>query len=408
MKGVSDVIVVGGGPCGSFTALNLAKRGVSVEVFEEHGEIGFPPHCPGHLNINGLRSLGLYPLPSKIVENTFYGAKFHSPKGREFAVRLSSPVTCVVNRFLFDKHIAEMAEKSGAQYHLDSRVESLIIENESLKGVVVKHEKGIAKEFFARIVVDAEGVSSKILRLAGLPALNRDMLVNGVEAEVENVEDMEPDMVEVFLGKEYAPGFYAWLIPIGDLKAKVGLAAETGNPKVLLERLMLKHPSASKKLRKARILHLAFHPITLGGPISKTYSGGFLAVGDVASQVKPTTGGGVIFGMTGARIAAEVACEALRRNDYSEKFLSNYQKRWKEILGFDVNFMLKLRKTINALSDEQFEKAISFSKKLKLEKTLYSIKDVDLQGRTLLRLLPTPRVLAAFSYFLWLYFSANP
>jgi digeranylgeranylglycerophospholipid reductase len=407
MKGVSDAIVVGGGPCGSFAALNLATRGVNVEVFEEHNEIGFPSHCPGHLNINGLRSLGLYPLPSKIVENTFHGAKFHSPKGREFTVRLSSPVTCVVNRLLFDKHIANMAEKAGAQYHLDSRVESLVIENESINGVVVKQE-GNPKEFFARIVVDAEGISSRISRLAGLPSLDRRMLVNGVEAEVQNVEDVEPDMVEVFLGREYAPGFYAWLIPTGERRAKVGLAAKTRRPKVLLERLMLKHPSASKKLRKARILHMAFHPITLGGPISKTYLSGFLAVGDVASQVKPTTGGGVIFGMTGARIAAEVASQALRRGDYSEKFLSSYQKQWKEIFGFDVNFMLRLRKTINALSDEQLEKVISFSKRFKLEKALYGIKDLDLQGRTLLRLLPTPRVQVAVAYYLWLYLSANP
>lgn len=41
----SDVIVVGGGPCGSFVASNLAKLGFSVNVFEEHGETGIPSHC---------------------------------------------------------------------------------------------------------------------------------------------------------------------------------------------------------------------------------------------------------------------------------------------------------------------------------------------------------------------------
>ena len=38
----SDVIVVGGGPVGSFAAQNLAKLGVKVTVFEEHPSIGYP------------------------------------------------------------------------------------------------------------------------------------------------------------------------------------------------------------------------------------------------------------------------------------------------------------------------------------------------------------------------------
>ena len=340
MRTFSDVIVIGGGPCGSFTALNLAKHGAKVTVFEEHSEIGVPSHCTGHVSVEGLKHLGLHPLPAKIVENTSYGAVFHSPNGNAFSVRFSMPVTCVVNRVLFDKYIAEMAERSGVHYFMNSRVENLIVEDDFVKGVGVKKERS-EENFSANIVVDAEGVSSKILRLAGLPVLNRDMLVNGVQAEVENVKNTEPDMVEVFLGKDYAPSFYAWLVPKNDGKAKVGLAARSENPKELLKRLMLKHPVASKKLRAARIIRTAFHPLTLGGPISRTYSNGFLAVGDVASQVKPTTGGGVVFGMTCAEVAADVAYEALRKNDFSAKFLGAYQRRCKESLDFDVETVEK-------------------------------------------------------------------
>ncbi len=408
MKNLLDVIVVGGGPCGSFTAFNLAKRGAEVTVFEEHSEVGVPSHCPGHLSIKGLKRLGLYPLPEEIVENTFQGAIFHSPKGKSFSVRFSQPVTCVVNRVLFDKYIAEMAEDAGVQYHLNSRVESLIIENGFVKGVNVK-QKGKTKEsYFAKIVVDAEGISSRILRLAGLSALNRHMLVNGVQAEVDNVKDAESDMVEVFLGKDYAGGFYAWLIPIGDGKAKVGLATKTGNPKELLRRLMFKHPIVSKKLHTAKIVRMGFHSLTLGGQITRTYSNGFLAVGDVASQVKPTTGGGVIFGMTCARVAAEVAYDALSKNDFSSEFLSTYQRSCNPILGFDVKVMIKIRKMLYAMSDEKVDGAISLCKKLNLDKSLQNIKDIDFQGRSLLRLLPNPRMLTVLFYFFFLYLSANP
>jgi len=408
MKNLSDVIVIGGGPCGSFAAFNLAKRGANVTVFEEHSEVGVPSHCPGHLSIKGLKQLGLYPLPQEIVEKTFHGATFHSPKGKNFSVRFSQPVTCAVNRVLFDRFIAEMAEDVGVQYHLNSRVESLIIENGFVKGVNVKQNGKKEEKFFAKIVVDAEGISSRILRSAGLSALNRHMLVNGVQAEVDNVKDIESGIVEVFLGKDYAMGFYAWLIPISDGKAKVGLATKTGNPKELLRRLMFKHPIASKKLCSAEIIQIGFHPLTLGGPIRRTYSNGFLAVGDVASQVKPTTGGGVILGMTCAKVAAEIAYEALSRNDFSSEFLSAYQRSCKAILGFDVKVMLRIRKMLDAMSDEKIDDVISLCKKLNLDKSFQNIKDIDFQGQSILRLLPNPRMLAALFYFFFLFLSANP
>jgi len=408
MKSVLDAIVIGGGSCGSFTAMNLARQGANVTVFEEHGEIGVPSHCAGHLSIKGLKHLGLHPLPTRIVENTFYGATFYSPKGKKFSVRFSVPMTCVVNRVLFDMYIAETAEDAGVHYHLNSQIESLIIEDGFVKGVSVKQNREMGEKFFSKIVVDAEGISSKILRQAGLPSLNRHMLVNGVQAEVENVKDTEPDMVEVFLGTNYAPGFYAWIIPKLDGKVKVGLAGKTGNPKELLQGLMRKHPVASKKLRKAKILQIGFHPLTLGGPVPKPYSNGFLAVGDVASQVKPTTGGGLILGMTCAKVAAEIAYEALGKNDFSSEFLSAYQRRCGEILGFDMNVMLKIRRTLDAMSDEKLDDVISLCTRLNLDKTLRNVKEIDFQGHSLLRLLRSPRMLTALLYFFLLYLSANP
>jgi len=405
MNETSDVIVVGGGPCGSFTALKLAKRGRSVTVFEEHGQIGVPSHCAGHLSLKGLKQLGLHPLPTEIIENTFYGANFYSSKGNEFSVHLSQPVTCAVDRAMFDKYICEKAKDAGASYHLNSRVEALIMENTFVKGAIVRQE-GMSENKQSRVVVDAEGISSRITREAGLPRPQK--ILKGVEAEVENIKDAESDTVDVYLGNSYAPGFYAWLIPKKDGRAKVGLAARTRNPKDLLQKLMLKHPAASKKLRSARILRTTFHPITLGGPTRQAYSNGLLAVGDAASQVKPTTGGGVIFGMTCAQIAADVTSEALDRNDFSKQFLAKYQDKCRELLGFDMRIMLRIRKTLDALSDQRIDEAIALCAKLGLDSTLHNVKDIDFQGQTLLRVLRSPRMLTALAYFFFAYLSANP
>jgi digeranylgeranylglycerophospholipid reductase len=407
-KNMSDVIVVGGGPVGSFAAWKLAKMGADVTVFEEHEAIGSPSHCAGHLSIRSLRQLGLYPFPGEIVENTFSQANFYSPSGFKFSVHLAKPVTCAVNREAFDSYLADKAEAAGAHYCLNSRVQSLLMENGVVKGVTVKQGVQAEERFPSRIVVDAEGVSSRLLRQTGLPRLNRDRLVYAVEAEVNHAKDVDLNAVEVFVGKAYAPGFYAWLIPRLDGTAKVGLATKTGNPKEFLQRLMLKHPVASKQIAKAKITRIAFHPITLGGPIAKTYTSGFLAIGDVASQVKPTTGGGVIFGLTCAGIAAEVADEALHRSDVSSSFLQLYQKRCTDALGFDFNVMLRLRRFLDSLSDKKLDEVLRFCARIGLDKTLENVEEIDFQGQAFLTLLTKPAMFAALAYFLKLYLSANP
>lgn len=408
MKPISDTVVVGAGPVGCFAAMNLAKLGVATTVFEEHAEIGVPSHCAGHLSIRSLRNLGLYPLPEGIVENTFSAANFYSPNGTKLTVRAKHPVTCALNRELFDKFLAEKAEASGARFKLSSRVHSLIINDGFVAGVNVEQKDGSESQVSSKIVVDAEGISSRFLRQAGLSPLKGERLVYAVEAEMENIRNVEEDAVEVFLGRTYAPGLYAWIIPRRDGTAKVGLAANKGNPKEFLERLIRKHPVASKQLAGARVTRIAFHPITIGGPVSKAYANGFVAVGDVASQVKPTTGGGVIFGLTCARIAAEVIQGAVEKDDFSAGYLGLYQKRFVDALGFDFNVMLRARRFLDSLSDEKLDDALRFCNRMGLDRALQDVDEIDFQGQTLLKALTKPAAFTALAYFLLLYLTANP
>lgn len=404
---MQDAVIIGGGPAGSFTALELAKRGFNTAVFEEHKNIGVPSHCAGHLSIQSLRNLDLYPLPKDIQENVFSAANFYSAKGTEFSVHLKNPVTCSVNRILFDRYLAEKAKSAGAELILGKQVRSLLLKEKYVIGVNVARSNGEQKQVQARLVVDAEGISSRILRQTGLKALRGNKMVYAVEAEVENIKDIEGNAVEVYLGKDYAMDFYGWLIPRLNGTAKVGLATKKGNPKECLQRLLQKHPGASKHLRNCRIKQMTFHSISLGGPIKKAYSNGFLAVGDCASQVKPTTGGGVIYSMFCAKIAAEVAYQSLKNKDFSEKALGQYQKRIDETLGFDMKIMLRARQTLDSFSDGEIDRALNFAKRIKLDASFRNIEEIDFQGRTLLTMLKKPASYAMFAYMLALHFLAN-
>src|SRR5208283_3550658 len=181
-----------------------------------------------------------------------------------------------------------------------------------------------------------------------------------------------------------------------------------GNPREFLHQLMSKHPVAAKQLEKAKITQIGFHAISLGGPINRAYANGFLALGDCASQVKPTTGGGVIFGLTCAKIAAETASEAIKQGDVSDDFLQVYQKRCSDLLSFDFNVMLRLRRFLNSLSDEKLDEMLRVCGKLGVDKALRNEDEIDFQGKMLLKALAKPSMVAMVAYFALLYLSANP
>ncbi|MGD6851518.1 MAG: NAD(P)/FAD-dependent oxidoreductase [Candidatus Bathyarchaeia archaeon] len=397
-----EVVVIGGGPAGSYAALQLAKRGVKATVFEEHPQIGVPSHCAGHISIRSLKRMELYPLPSGILENTFCAANFYSPQGTKFTLHLSCPVTCALNRTRFDQLLAKQAEAAGAEFKMNTAVQSLLIQNGAVKGVKVKQPNGEV-HVNSKVVFDCEGVSSRLLRQAGLRALKPSGLVYAVETEVEGVQDIEMDAVEVYFGRGYAPGFYGWLIPRPDGTAKLGLATNQGDPRAYLKRLMTKHPVAKKQLAKAKITSAGYHAITLGGPIRQAHTDGFLAVGDCASQVKPTTGGGVIFGLTAAKAAAEVASEAVKAGDVSSHALEAYQRHCNELFSFDFRVMLRLRRFLDSLSDEKLDEMLRVCGKLGVDRALQDVDEIDFQGKMIVSVATKPSMIAALAYFGLLY-----
>jgi hypothetical protein len=69
--------------------------------------------------------------------------------------------------------------------------------------------------------------------------------------------------------------------------------------------------------------------------------------------------------------------------------------------------MIRMRKMLDAMSDRRLDGLIGLCTKLALDKTLQKVEDIDLQGRTLLHILRSPRALAALSYFFLAGFFAN-
>jgi digeranylgeranylglycerophospholipid reductase len=278
-------------------------------------------------------------------------------------------------------------------------VTSLLIKKGSIRGFAVEQRQKTTK-LAANVVIDAEGVSSNLLRGAGLPSLNRHTMVSGVQAEVDRIEGADASTVEVFLSNQFASGFFAWIVPRRDGTAKIGLGTAKGSPRRCLHQFIHHHPIAHQRLKQGHITKVTYHPISLGGPISKTFHDGLLVVGDAASQVKPTTGGGIIMGLTCAELAGEIAAQAVHRNDTSASFLSKYERNWKKKIGFDMTVMRQLRRILNRLTDKQLDKLIAFCHRINVGEILGEVRDVDFQGTSLIRLPRNHRLLAMALYLL--------
>ena len=123
----------------------------------------------------------------------------------------------------------------------------------------------------------------------------------------------DPDFVELYLRE--TPDFFAWIVPLEDNYARIGLASQQ-NPTPYLENFIKKLKS---RMKDDKILNKTYGKIPIYSPKIRTSheNGKIITVGDAAAQVKATTGGGVIMG----GIAAKFSCR------------TDYEKKWRGEIG---------------------------------------------------------------------------
>ena len=387
----TDIVVVGGGPAGLISARTAAERGKDIVLFESKEHIGTHEHCAGLLSIDGLKQLNLEKIPSEVIQNSeIKGAKIYSPLGRTITVSKKTPTAVVVNRALFNKFLLQRAEESEVSIKTSSRVLRLEREKESIKLKLGK--KSDVKDIKCKITILAEGRFPKLNNQVGIPSPSKDAIVFSSMYIMDNIKDIESEYVELYQDQKYSPGFFAWIIPINDNSAKVGLASSSVPASDYLNSFIKNNSLVKHKLKKARIVKKMSGAIPLGSYINKTYCDNILVVGDAAGQTKPTTGGGVIFGGIAARIAGDVASKAIDSETYNSKFLSEYQKRWSKEFKSNLKVMKLTRSYINSLSSQDLDRFFKILNRDSLKNKISQLGDIDNQKEIVSSLLKSPRL----------------
>ena len=354
-----DVVVVGAGPAGSLCAKYLAQSGVDVLVVEKKQEIGVPKRCAEAVDFSVFQKVGVEPHPLWLIHR-LYSAVLYAPNENfvKFGARMQMESGCIIERKVFEKHLAKDAIRVGAKYWLKTTALRVLKEKGCVHGVVVEH-MGVEKKINAKITVAADGVDSKIAKSAGLDTVNPlESFMSCFQYEMAGLSNIDEEAVHLYYGNTIAPGGYLWIFPKGNSFANVGvginvLTSRDKSAKHHLDSFIEDHP----------LIFNGASPVEInsgGVPVFRTIetlvSNGLMIIGDAAQFVNPVTGGGIDLALLSGKLAAEVAVDSLHKNDVSKKSLNTYQDRWELLFGKQLKRMHRLQTFMENLSDDDLNK----------------------------------------------------
>lgn len=381
----TEIVIVGGGPSGLFLANLLAKKDIEVTVIEQHKTIGKPVQCAGLITPRVFEQFG---IPSKnIVQNSITTANIHSPNDNILTIGGNKIHAYSIDRTKFDQKISDLAEKNGAKIITGEKVQSIQHVTSHIETCTNKR-----RNIQSSLIVGADGPHSTVRDIFCLPSPQK--FLKGIGATLTNTS-VNPSCVELFIGNDVAPGFFAWIIPINKegTMARAGLCVPFENtPKKYFDKFL--KSSKTKSFIGNAILKEHMAGIIPLGALKQPVDDRVLLVGDAAAQVKPTSGGGIFTGLSSAQIAAQTIITAIQTQTYSKQLLSKYPAQWKKTIGRELSIGMKLHGLFTTFSDEQFEKYITKFKESSLTNTINEHGDIDYASKLIKPMLKhTPSLL---------------
>ena len=347
------ILIAGVGPAGCLAALELKNH--NVTLIEEHQSAGFPVQCAGLISEDCFNEYSKYANVKKSLVNKIKGAAFFSPNGK-FVELEGKSKGIVVERKLFDSFLLMEASK-----HADIKMKT-------------KFNAKMVKSY--DYIVGADGVYSAVSKHFNFKT-PQIFLAKQIECKFECIDR---EIVELYFGKSYSDGFFAYAIPIDDF-ARIGVVSKT-NPSFYLKNLLKKHPSVSKRVDTKKIIELNSGAIPIG--LIEFVKDNVALIGDSAAMTKPYTGGGLFYLLKAAKILGK---NFPNLNAYFNEYVKSMKKEYE--------FGMKILKLYSVLNDKDFDELVKIGLEYDLKAQTKNLH-MD-EPSTVLKIIPLlPKILKNF------------
>jgi len=319
-----DVVIIGAGPAGCASALELANLYPSLAgrvLLIDKAIFPRSKLCAGGISIDTddeLRALGVdIDVPTVPVHTT----QFVLPTGR---LTFSRPNQFrVVRRTDFDHSLLKAARERGVVMHEGEPVLDVIRDREKM---IVRTDKA---DYAAKILIAADGANSKVRSRLCLSRHGRLMIAMELHAPfadarktnlTENMAILDLSVLDLGV-----PG-YCWLFPTANQQlptVSMGIMAAPFDSRGATQLKSMFGTWLSGFGLDLNDFDVASHPSLRYETKALCSQSRVLFVGDAAG-VDPLFGEGIVSALAYGRIAARCAIEALRYQDFS---FSDYEER---------------------------------------------------------------------------------
>ena len=336
-----DVVVVGAGTAGCYAAATVAREGLDVAIVERK-----TAEEAGHIACgDALKGADAFPeaIPKSQIEGAFTNTgvdhgRFEIPQ--EDTV-LDIPVPgelAVIDRWEYGRLLIEGAESAGVDFHYDTVVQDVTQDDDGTVTGIRGTHKGDVVTYDADVVVDGAGSLSLLQDKTDFSNATFDTNVSysqfcsAYREIVEVPEPVEWDDALVFKPTERAAG-YLWYFPRTETTINAGLGFQMNEEPMKLVDDLRRDLQHRPEFEGATVTDKLGAALPTRRPYDSAVAPGFLAAGDSAGHVNPTTGGGIAGAAYAGTYAGEQAVKAISEGDVGEENLWRYNERVMDHFG---------------------------------------------------------------------------